>query len=41
MVHVGMGDAEEVLLYSLVGAATNIEGQIESWENYAGFVASN
>ena len=37
VVHVGMEDTEKVLLYSLVGTATNIKGYIERRENYAGF----
>ena len=37
VVHVGMEDTEKVLLYSLVGIATNIKGYIERRENYAGF----
>ena len=41
VVHVGMEDTEKVLLYSLVGIATNIKGYIERRENYAGFMACN
>ena len=41
VIHVTMGDEEEVLAYSLLGAATNIKGQIEGWENDASFMASN
>ena len=37
VVHVGMEDTEKVLLYSLVGTATNIKGYIERRENYARF----
>ena len=37
VVHVGMEDTEKVLLYSLVGIATNIKGYIERRENYACF----
>lgn len=36
-----MGDEEEVLSNSLLGAATNIKGQIKGWEDYASFMASN
>ena len=39
MVHVGVRDAKEVLLYSLLGTTTNIKSQIESMQTYAGFVA--
>ena len=41
MIHVTMGDEEEVLTYGLLRAATNIKGQIECWENDASFMASN
>ena len=41
VVHVGMEDTEKVLLYSLVGIATNIKGYIERRENYVGFMACN
>ena len=37
VVHVSMEDTEKVLLYSMVGTATNIKGYIERRENYARF----
>lgn len=41
VIHMTMGDEKEVLAYGLLRAATNIEGQIESWENDASFMTSN
>lgn len=41
VVHVGVGDAEEVVVDSVLGAAANVEGQFESGKHYAGFVACN
>ena len=36
-----MGDEEEFLGDSTLRAATNIKGKVESWEDYAGFMAAN
>lgn len=41
VIQVGMRDAEEIVAYSVLGAAAYIEGHFESWEHYAGFVACN
>lgn len=41
VIHMSMRDEEEVLGDSTLWAASNIERQIKSREDYAGFMASN